>query len=67
VHLEWSERIRRTTVTDALKHATHHYYDILGYTYRIVHADKNEEWYFRDERKNVVRHLHPDGSPHRLG
>ncbi|SMC29050.1 YD repeat-containing protein [Andreprevotia lacus DSM 23236] len=54
--------IRLTTVTDALGKQTQHYYDILGYTYRIVHPDGGEEWLYRDNNKNVVQHLHPDGN-----
>ncbi|NWD83034.1 RHS domain-containing protein [Pseudomonas reactans] len=60
--LEWDENIRLTYVTDALGQETWHYYDILGYTYRIIYPDGNEEWLFRDEAKNVVRHIHTDGS-----
>ncbi|WP_018608729.1 DUF6531 domain-containing protein, partial [Uliginosibacterium gangwonense] len=60
--LEWDENIRLTYVTDALGNETWHYYDILGYTYRIVHPDNFEEWLFRDDAKNVTKHIHPDGS-----
>ncbi|HEY0062723.1 MAG TPA: DUF6531 domain-containing protein, partial [Telluria sp.] len=59
--LEWDKNIRLTYVTDALGHETRHYYDIAGYTYRTVHPDGGEEWFFRDEAKNVVRHIHTDG------
>lgn len=62
VRLEWAKNIRLTYVTNALGHETKHYYDILGYTYRIVYADGNEEWFFRDAAKNVVEHVHTDGS-----
>ncbi|MEJ8851922.1 RHS repeat-associated core domain-containing protein [Variovorax rhizosphaerae] len=60
--LEWDKNIRLTYVTDALGQETWYYYDILGYTYRIVHPDGQQEWFFRDEAKNVTRHVHPDGS-----
>jgi YD repeat-containing protein len=60
--LEWDKNIRLTYVTDALGHETRYYYDIAGYTYRVVHPDQLEEWFFRDEAKNVVRHIHTDGS-----
>ncbi|POA50374.1 type IV secretion protein Rhs [Pseudomonas sp. MPR-ANC1] len=60
--LEWDENIRLTYVTDALGNETWHYYDILGYTYRIRHPDERSEWFFRDEAKNVLRHVHPDGT-----
>jgi len=63
--LEWDENIRLTYVTDAHGNETWHYYDILGYTYRIRHADGLSEWLFRDEAKNVVRHVHPDGTTDR--
>jgi RHS repeat-associated protein len=60
--LEWDRNIRLTYLTDALGGETWYYYDILGYTYRIIHPDKRQEWYFRDEEKNLTRHVHPDGS-----
>ncbi|WP_350616342.1 RHS repeat-associated core domain-containing protein [Pseudomonas sp. HY7a-MNA-CIBAN-0227] len=63
--LEWDENIRLTYVTDAHGHETWHYYDILGYTYRIRHADERSEWFFRDNAKNVIRHVHADGSSDR--
>ncbi|PYC25582.1 type IV secretion protein Rhs [Pseudomonas jessenii] len=63
--LEWHENIRLTYVTDAYGNETWHYYDILGYTYRIQHADGLSEWLFRDEAKNVVRHVHTDGTTDR--
>ncbi|MEB0223002.1 RHS repeat-associated core domain-containing protein [Pseudomonas sp. 10S4] len=63
--LEWDENIRLTYVTDAHGNETWHYYDILGYTYRIRQADGLSEWLFRDEAKNVVRHVHPDGTTDR--
>ena len=55
---------------DPLGAETRYYYDILGYTYRIVYpaiiaADgkiyEHEEWFFRDANKNVTVHVHPDG------
>lgn len=60
--LEWDKNIRLTYVTDALGQETRYYYDIAGYTYRIVYPDGGEEWLFRDDAKNVVRHIHTDGS-----
>jgi RHS repeat-associated protein len=60
--LEWDENIRLTYVTDAHGNETWHYYDSLGYTYRIRHADGRSEWFFRDEAKNLIRHVHADGS-----
>ncbi|MEN8639315.1 RHS repeat-associated core domain-containing protein [Pseudomonas sichuanensis] len=64
--LQWDKHIRLTTVTDAHGQQTKHYYDILGYTYRIKHPDGNSEWLFRDDRKNIIRHVHPDGSQDRF-
>ncbi|WP_366939323.1 hypothetical protein, partial [Pseudomonas sp. 1] len=52
--LQWDKHIRLTTVTDAHGQQTKHYYDILGYTYRIKHPDGNSEWLFRDDRKNII-------------
>ncbi|MCU0070069.1 RHS domain-containing protein [Pseudomonas koreensis] len=63
--LEWDENIRLTYVTDAHGNETWHYYDILGYTYRIRHPDERSEWLFRDEAKNVIRHVHTDGTTDR--
>ncbi|MGY2281639.1 RHS repeat-associated core domain-containing protein, partial [Pseudomonas monsensis] len=63
--LEWDENIRLTYVTDALGNETWHYYDILGYTYRIRYADERSEWFFRDEAKNIVRRVNADGSTDR--
>ncbi|WP_244656861.1 RHS repeat-associated core domain-containing protein [Pseudomonas sp. CFBP 8772] len=63
--LTWDENIRLTYVTDALGHETRHYYDSLGYTYRICHADGRSEWFFRDAAKNIIRHVHTDGSTDR--
>lgn len=60
--LEWDENIRLTYVTDALGQETWIYYDILGYTYRVIHPDENEEWFFRDDAKNITRHVHADGT-----
>ena len=60
--LKWNRHIRLTTVTDALGQETRHYYDYLGYTYRIIYPDGNEEWLFRDDGKNVTQHVHTDGS-----
>ncbi|KLN57362.1 RHS repeat-associated core domain-containing protein [Variovorax paradoxus] len=60
--LEWDKNIRLTYVTDALGHETWYYYDILGYTYRIIHPDQLEEWFFRDSAKNITRHIHTDGT-----
>ncbi|AZL73602.1 RHS repeat-associated core domain-containing protein [Pseudomonas oryziphila] len=63
--LAWDPNIRLTYVTDAHGQETWHYYDALGYTYRLIHPDGREEWLFRDPRKNVIRHVHPDGSQDR--
>ena len=60
--VEWDENIRLTYVTDALGQETWYYYDILGYTYRIIHPDGRQEWFYRDKAKNVTRHIHTDGS-----
>jgi RHS repeat-associated protein len=60
--LEWDQNIRLTYVTDALGQEKLVYYDILGYPYRTIHRDGTEEWFFRDDAKNITLHLHPDGS-----
>jgi len=67
----WNNHVRLATVIDALGAQTRYYFDFLGYTYRIVHPEvrgadgmlyAHEEWFFRDARKNITRHLHADGS-----
>ena len=60
--LEWDKNIRLAYVIDALDQETRYYYDITGYTYRTVYPDGLEEWFFRDDAKNVVRHIHTDGT-----
>ncbi|MDQ0072466.1 RHS repeat-associated protein [Variovorax boronicumulans] len=65
--VRWTEHIRLTTVTDALGHETRYYYDELGYTYRMVHPDLREEWFFRDEARNIVRHIQPNGGVEHFG
>ena len=63
--LQWDTNIRLTYVTDALGQETRVYYDILGYPYRTIHPDQTEEWFFRDDAKNVTQHLRRDGSSDR--
>ncbi|RQZ58171.1 DUF6531 domain-containing protein, partial [Burkholderia sp. Bp9004] len=64
--LEWDENIRLTYVIDAHGQETRHYYDSLGYTYRIVHPDQRSEWFFRDSAKNVVQHIDSAGHVNRF-
>ncbi|SUU45182.1 Rhs family protein [Acinetobacter baumannii] len=47
---------------DVEGNSTEHYYDIDGYTYRIVYPDNFEEWFFRDDAKNITLHIAKDGS-----
>ncbi|MDV5097111.1 RHS repeat-associated core domain-containing protein [Pseudomonas sp. LSJ-87] len=60
--LNWDPDIRLTCVTDANGNQTRHFYDSLGYTYRIIHPNGDEEWLYRDRDKNVTQHVHPDGT-----
>lgn len=60
--LKWDKDIRKTTVLDVEGNSTEHYYDIDGYTYRIVYPDNFEEWFFRDDAKNITLHIAKDGS-----
>jgi len=62
LRLRWDENIRETIVTDAYGYETSYLYDAENYTYRIIYPDHTEEWFFRDERKNITTHIHPDGS-----
>ncbi|AOL08798.1 MULTISPECIES: hypothetical protein [Burkholderia] len=45
---------RVTYVTDTHGQETRHYYDSLGYTYRIIHPDQRSEWFFRDSAKKQL-------------
>ena len=60
--LSWDPNIRLTRIVDANGNETQHFCDILGYPYRIIYPDKNEEWLYRDAAKNVTQHIHTDGS-----
>lgn len=60
--IEWDKDIRRTYVTDVEGNTTEHFYDIDGYTYRIVYPDNFQEWFFRDNAKNITLHIGKDGS-----
>ena len=62
LRLRWDENIRETIVIDAYGHETSYLYDAENYTYRIIYPNHTEEWFFRDERKNITTHIHPDGS-----
>ena len=62
LRLRWDENIRETIVTDAYGYETSYLYDAENYTYRIIYPDHTEEWFFRDDRKNITTHIHPDGS-----
>ncbi|KAF5271917.1 hypothetical protein FQR65_LT17525 [Abscondita terminalis] len=60
--IEWDQNIRKTYVTDVEGNTTEHFYDIDGYTYRIVYPDNFQEWFFRDNAKNITLHIAKDGS-----
>lgn len=60
--LQWDENIRLTYVTDAYGAETWYYYDIDGYTYRIIYPDGMEEWFFRDDFARVVKHVDTDAA-----
>lgn len=60
--LEWDENVRVTTVTDIDGNVTEHYYGITGYTYRIIYPDNLQEWFFRDDAKNITSHVATDGT-----
>jgi RHS repeat-associated protein len=61
VRLAWHPDFRMVSITDALGGVTRHYYDLHGYTFRIVYADGSEEWMYRDVHHNLVQHTYPDG------
>lgn len=60
--LEWDENVRVTSVTDVEGNVTEHYYGITGYTYRIIYPDNLQEWFFRDDAKNITSHVATDGT-----
>ncbi|KVN23049.1 sugar-binding protein [Burkholderia stagnalis] len=62
----WHPDFRMVSVTDALGSVTQHYYDLHGYTFRIVHPDGGEEWMYRDANHNLVQHTYPDGGVERM-
>lgn len=62
IRLAWHPDIRLVFVTDALGHVSRHYFDINGYTYRIIYPDDREEWFYRDAHQNLTQHIYPDGS-----
>ncbi len=41
---------------------TEYYYGITGYTYRIIYPDNLQEWFFRDQAKNITTHIATDGT-----
>lgn len=60
--IDWDQNIRKTYVMDVEGNTTEHFYDIDGYTYRIVYPDNFQEWFFRDNAKNITLHIAKDGS-----
>ena len=62
VSLAWHPDFRMVSVTDALGNVSRHYYDIKGYTFRVIHPDGSEEWLYRDEHDNLTQYIHRDGS-----
>ncbi|TDR27064.1 DUF6531 domain-containing protein, partial [Hydromonas duriensis] len=60
--LQYIPESRLTLVVNALGDTTWHWYDDLGYTYRIIYPDQTEEWFFRNRAKDITKHIHPDGT-----
>jgi YD repeat-containing protein len=59
--LEWDKNIRPTYVTDALGHETA--VTTISPAYLVRRASgRARNGLFRDDAKNVVRHIHADGS-----
>ncbi|MBI0328965.1 RHS repeat-associated core domain-containing protein [Burkholderia plantarii] len=61
VTLAWHPDFRMVSVTDALGNVTQHYYDIKGYTFRVIHPDGSEEWLYRNAHGKLVEYIHRDG------
>nr|WP_310634469.1 RHS repeat-associated core domain-containing protein [Paraburkholderia sp.] len=61
VTLAWHPNFRKVSVTDALGNVTQHYYDINGYTFRVIHPDGSEEWLYRNQHDKLVQYTHRDG------
>lgn len=66
IRLAWHPDFRLVSVTDGLGNVTKHYYDVHGYTFRIVHPGGQEEWMYRDANHNLIQHTYPDGSNERM-
>ncbi|KAA0079619.1 sugar-binding protein [Paraburkholderia sp. T12-10] len=66
IRLAWHPDFRRVDVTDGLGQRTQHYYDIKGYSFRIVHPDGSEEWMYRDQNDNLTQYIHRDGGVERM-
>ncbi|EHU1196472.1 RHS repeat-associated core domain-containing protein, partial [Acinetobacter baumannii] len=60
--LDWDENVRVTSVMDIDGNVTEYYYGITGYTYRIIYPDNLQEWFFRDQAKNITSHIATDGT-----
>ncbi|WP_269765456.1 RHS repeat-associated core domain-containing protein [Burkholderia ubonensis] len=66
VRLAWHPDFRMVSVTDALGNVTHHYYDVKGFSFRVIHPDGSEEWMYRDANDNLVQFIHRDGTVEHL-
>ncbi|PCE26092.1 sugar-binding protein [Paraburkholderia acidicola] len=66
IRLAWHPDFRLVSLTDGLGNVTKHYYDLHGYTFRIVHPGGREEWMYRDANHNLIQHTYPDGSSERM-
>ncbi|MBA1362938.1 RHS repeat-associated core domain-containing protein [Burkholderia gladioli] len=61
VTLAWHPDFRMVSVTDALGNVTRHYYNIKGFTFRVIYPDGSEEWMYRDGNDKLVQYIHRDG------
>ncbi len=59
--LSWQSRLRGTSVMNGLGQSGHFFVDAEGYPVRNILPDGREEWFFRDEQKNITKHLSADG------
>lgn len=59
--LSWNDKLRATTVANALGQNIIFFYDLDGYPTRTIYPDHREEWFFRDAKKNITKHISLNG------
>ncbi len=60
--LVWDQNIRKVSVFDAHNVPTDYYYDLDGFTYRVVYADGLSEWTNRNQNKQIIKQTERSGA-----